>query len=376
MPSPSVLPEALGSILLVDDESELVEAVSSMLRIEFGEARVKATDSPKLAASWIDQERPGVLITDLRMPEYTGLNLLERCQQLWGPTPTILITAHPTENIAKGARRGHYTYLPKPFSFHSLVEIIHQLEAAPPSSFQGAIHFSNLTDLMQLYAISNRTGHLAVKSGQHRGEVFFDQGQIVHAETQSQQGFDAFCAILQWPRGSFAWYPRRTEERTIQMSVSELMLEAYRIQDELANEHLSSLPPSQPETQAQEKPEKPPTSIPSELLRLQHIEGFLAAGLIDLNHGIDCAIGDTGPTILEEALSNIGFINQKRALLKKLEIQDDIEEILLTLGKQYRLIRPIRVRPNMFFYLVLDRARSNLALARLTLARIEHEIGA
>jgi CheY-like chemotaxis protein len=363
MPSPSVLPDSPGPILLVDDEVELMTAVSTLLRAEFG-ARVKATDDPGVAARWIDQERPGVLITDLRMPEHTGLDLLERSRQLWGPTPTILITAFPTDAVSRGARKGQFIYLPKPFDFRSLLDAIRELEATPPSSFSGAVAISALTDLIQLYAISGRTGNLAVKSGNLRGEIFFEQGQIVHAQTQHQEGFEGFCAILRWPQGSFAWYPRRTDRRSIDASVSELMLEAYRLQDEQANQAPSTRPPPPPAATIE-----PSASWGGWLEPLRFTQGFLAAALMDRGSGVLHATGDQSPASREMAVALGRLLEHQQALLQRLQLQDEIEDILITLGKQYHLIRPMRSRPGVFFYLTVDRARANLALARLTLAQ-------
>jgi hypothetical protein len=48
--------------------------------------------------------------------------------------------------------------------------------------------------------------------------------------------------------------------------------------------------------------------------------------------------------------------------------------MLITLGKQYHLIRPLRARPTLFFYVALDRQRANLAMARIALADVEKDL--
>lgn len=60
--------------------------------------------------------------------------------------------------------------------------------------------------------------------------------------------------------------------------------------------------------------------------------------------------------------------------MQNLGLKESIEDILITLSKQYHLIRPLRSRSTLFFYLALDRNRANLAMARIALADVEKEL--
>lgn len=428
--TPSIHPGTTAPIILVDDEFELVHAVSAMLRAEFGESRVRATSNPNEALGWIKSEKPAVLITDVRMPGLSGLELISHVQSTWGPTPTVVITAFPTEAVSLGARRGSFVYLPKPFPFRSLVETVQQLASAPAASFSGAIAVSTLADLLQLYAISGSTGMMTVQSGERRGEIWFERGQITHARTDDLEGFDAFAAIISWPNGSFAWKLRRTNRQTINMSVSELMLDAYRIYDEARNDRRPTTPPQAPgslslppldfteEAMASLKVPAPPrsfghdmTTIVPEVLStmppsldevvslvplsdpgpppeapevpgsvevalsgLAALDGFLGAALVDCERDAPLGMVGAGIDLVVAATGNARVVQAKRRTLRKLDLDDAIEDILITLGTQYHLIRPTRARPGLFFYMALDRSLVNLAMARLRLADAEREL--
>lgn len=76
-------------------------------------------------------------------------------------------------------------------------------------------------------------------------------------------------------------------------------------------------------------------------------------------------------------LRNIEVVRAKMRTMESLRLDDSIEDILITLQEQYHLIRLLRSSRNeqgLFLYLVLDRQKANLALARHNLKRIEIEL--
>lgn len=106
--------------------------------------------------------------------------------------------------------------------------------------------------------------------------------------------------------------------------------------------------------------------------RLMQIDGAVGACIVDSNSGMVLAQAGGGPVNLEiAAAGNTEVVRAKLKTMKALNLQDNIEDILITLNRQYHLIRLISSSESLFIYLVLDKSRSNLAMARHVLADSE-----
>lgn len=112
-----------------------------------------------------------------------------------------------------------------------------------------------------------------------------------------------------------------------------------------------------------------------DLSRASEIAGFLGACLVDSDTGLMLTSEGGGGLDLEQAAALISLVMQsKSALISGLGLDDALEEVVLTLGKQYHLIRPLPAVPNVFLYLILDRSRATLGLARLQAKEMEAAI--
>ena len=120
-------------------------------------------------------------------------------------------------------------------------------------------------------------------------------------------------------------------------------------------------------------------NIEAALKEAMNIDGALGASLVDWESGMSLgAVGGGKYLDLDVAAAgNTEVIRAKMRTMESLRLDDTIEDILITLTKQYhliRLLRSSRSEQGLFLYLVLDRQRANLALARHNLKRIEGEI--
>ncbi|HKX95187.1 MAG TPA: hypothetical protein VJM48_10825 [Methylibium sp.] len=104
---------------------------------------------------------------------------------------------------------------------------------------------------------------------------------------------------------------------------------------------------------------------PKELLnQLMQTEGAMCAALVDYNSGMLLESVGTGVDLDMAAAGNTEVVRAKMKTMKSLGLDDTIEDILISLGKHYHIIRPVAKHDGLFIYYVLDRARANLAMAR------------
>jgi Domain of unknown function (DUF4388) len=100
-------------------------------------------------------------------------------------------------------------------------------------AFQGSLAELHLPDIIQLISVSGKTGVFHLTDGRQKGEIYLNEGRIVHAELEDATGEEAVYALAIWRQGEFRFDPGvPTDRLTITKSNTNLLMEAARRLDE------------------------------------------------------------------------------------------------------------------------------------------------
>src|SRR6266699_758930 len=109
-------------ILIVDDDTALLEALPQALYLRLKAVKVDTCDSAQAAIEQIGEYEYAAIVSDIKMPGMDGLALLAKIQELRPDTPTLLITGHGEHQLAVQALRGGaYDLIQKPIERDYLV---------------------------------------------------------------------------------------------------------------------------------------------------------------------------------------------------------------------------------------------------------------
>lgn len=113
------------------------------------------------------------------------------------------------------------------------------------------------------------------------------------------------------------------------------------------------------------------SNIKQSMDQLLSCDGAMCAALVDSSSGMILGQAGSGLDLEIAAAGNTEVVRAKLRTMRDLGLNDSIEDMLITLGKQYHILRPMSRKEGLFIYLVLDKSKSNLALARRKVQDVE-----
>ena len=115
-------------------------------------------------------------------------------------------------------------------------------------------------------------------------------------------------------------------------------------------------------------------NIKQSLDDLMTADGAMCAAVVDSTSGMILGSAGSGVDLEVAAAGNTEVVRAKVKTMRALGLNDVIDDILITLGKQYHIIRPSARKEGVFIYFVLDKGKTNLAMARRKTQDVDKEL--
>ena len=219
--------------MIVDDEKLFLKSLREGLRphAKKHNFRILMAEDGRKAIDVLEKEEVLALITDIKMPEIDGLQLIAYVMNHFPLLPVVVMTAYGSPQIKKTADdRGVLHYLEKPVDFDEIVQIIlNLLKSGKRRKVQGV----SLPSLLQLLEMEKTTCTITVSGEGVRGFMYIRDGRLLDARSERNSGMEAAVELL-------GLDPIEVEIREACPplagpaigSLTEVLLEAFRIQDE------------------------------------------------------------------------------------------------------------------------------------------------
>lgn len=226
-------------ILIADDDAVTRRMLSRALAaLREGVEVLNAADG-RHATRIIENQPIDLVITDLQMPVVDGFELLSYLKNNYPDTAVIAITAFGTPEVrAKIESMGDVQYREKPLNVDELTETVLTLL---DSDEKGKINAVSLPSFLQLVAREKKTCTLAVKNGDRRGKLHFDQGTLMAAASGQLINEDAVREMIGWTGASISVEKTTSGiARQIDTPLKTILREGLRQRDKQRSEPLTA----------------------------------------------------------------------------------------------------------------------------------------
>ena len=142
-------------VLVVEDDKEIIDAISLAFQIRWPEAKVISTQLGQKGVELVETESPDIVILDLGLPDISGFEVLQQIRR-FSSVPTIILTVRADEaDVVKGLEWGADDYITKPFrQLELLARVKSLIRRHTPSEEEtlshGSLHLDPLTGQLKI----------------------------------------------------------------------------------------------------------------------------------------------------------------------------------------------------------------------------------
>jgi DNA-binding response OmpR family regulator len=237
---------AKQNILIVDSDPESVKVLEVSLK-KAGYSVTKSADGLD-ALEMVGFAAPDLIISDTKMPNLDGFGLCTKLKENkeTAHIPFIFLTSEKSiEDKIRGLELGVEDYLNKPIFVREILvrvnlalqrrekERLENRTGGTKSKFSGSLQDMGVVDLLQTIDLGHKSGVIHLKKSDDTGNIFFRDGQVINAKTDTRSGAYAVYRMLVWSEGTFEIeFKAVDQEQRIELSTQGLLMEGMRQLDE------------------------------------------------------------------------------------------------------------------------------------------------
>lgn len=257
----------MKKVLIVDDEEDMIWSLQKNLPNDNLQVAIVTASSGEEALSLLEKTKIDLIVTDIRMPGMSGIDLLIEVRKKYSGINVIVMTAFPSsESKAEVLDKGGLRFIEKPFDINVMRDYIRKA-LWPDAHFEGKMVGIQLFDIVQVSNLSKATNAVRTRGGGYEGVIYFVDGNIIHATCGELSGEEAFFKLMSLPGGKIeTFYPEKFPLPSMDTPVCALLLRSTMMTDELGNDvdYLETLNMDPSETNLQDESEPPARLSPDE----------------------------------------------------------------------------------------------------------------
>ena len=357
----------MKTILVVDDDPHILATIVKFLSAYSEDLELLTAGDGQQAIEVLERRPVDLLLTDLYMPVMDGFELLAHMVRSFQSVPVIVMSGYEVPEIGgEIERKGALHYLEKPFDFQTLADTVGETLSR---TSKGHLTGISLLGFLQLLNFEKKSCTLTVTAGGRSGRIHVSEGELVNADFDRFQGESAVFQILSWDDCKIDVNVPQRVERLIQRQLHGVILEAAKDLDE-------SRPPG---SRAAGKQALSPAAAgddtldPKRLARLferapLEASGVIGVALVDVQQGeiVKHHCYQYWPDFSDRVIAAAPSVR------RRLELDDgeQLEELTTTLEALIELWRPLGQDRRLVFYLLMNRQRCALEIARVELTNL------
>jgi CheY-like chemotaxis protein len=216
------------TVLVVEDDRSTLNLYRLGLKGLYS-FRVLLAENGHQALEILQEQPVDVLVTDLSMPVLDGFKLIAIVAERYPSIPVLVMTGVPeAEHQNAPIYLGALRILNKPPRLSLLMDEIRLASQRKPD---GLVRGIALGSLLQLMDWEKKNCTMTVRNGELLGHLYVKEGELIHAAFKDLEPVDSAYRILNWIRPEIEFVDTCRVERTLDIPLTEILLNAAMIKD-------------------------------------------------------------------------------------------------------------------------------------------------